>query len=181
MQSAKTYRLSLSQLLKWVGQLFSKQTIRNFFEQMNNPDQTDGLKAFSAGFGVFMGIIPVWGLQTVAAVFLSVVFKLNKALVVLFSQVSLPPLMPLVVFLSYRAGRFWINDKPAVAHAKVHAHNMSLHFQQYICGSIALAVVLSVITGLVTFAALKIVKMIKQETFGNRWNRAVKIGSVKIN
>ena len=37
------------------------------------------LKAVSVAFGIFMGIVPIWGFQLVVAIFLAILFKLNKA------------------------------------------------------------------------------------------------------
>ncbi len=141
---------------------------------MNNPDQSDGLKALSAGVGIFVGIIPVWGLQTLAAIFIAMTFRLNKALVLLFSQVSLPPLLPLVVLLSYRSGKIWVNDISLItAKTEASVNAVRSHLLQYIYGSITLALVLSLVTGLATFTTLKLIKLVKQEVLARRLKRAV--------
>ena len=41
-----------------------------------------------------MGIVPIWGFQMLAALFLSYIFRLNKIIVLLFSNISIPPLIP---------------------------------------------------------------------------------------
>jgi uncharacterized protein (DUF2062 family) len=155
MQLFKNIKASILKTTAFIRSVFSKKTLNKIVAQLSNPKQTDALKAFSAAFGIFIGIVPIWGLQTLAAIFLATVFKLNKTLVVLFSQVSLPPLLPLVVLLSYRAGRFWIGNSKTSVHIKT-------HFLQYICGSITLAIGASVITGLLTFIVLRTIKMVKQ-------------------
>ena len=40
-----------------------------------NPHHSDELKAISIAFGVFMGIVPIWGFQLATAIFLSIIFK----------------------------------------------------------------------------------------------------------
>lgn len=141
---------------------------------MNNPDHSDGLKALSAAVGIFAGIIPVWGLQTLSAIFIATTFRLNKGLVLLFSMVSLPPLLPLVVLLSYRSGRIWINNSSLItAKTETSATGVRLHLVQYIYGSITLSFVLSLVTGLATFMILKLIKLVKQETLARRLKRAV--------
>src|SRR5260221_2204305 len=87
---------------KFIREIFSKKSLNIIIAQLYNPNQSDGLKALSAAFGVFMGIIPIWGFQTLAAIFFAIIFKLNKVLVVIFSHISFPPMMPLVIFLSYK-------------------------------------------------------------------------------
>jgi len=140
---------------RFILDLLSKKSWNVISEQLFNPNQPDELKAFSAAFGVFMGIIPIWGFQTLAAIFLAVALRLNKSLVVIFSLVSFPPLMPVIIFLSYRIGRFWTGNN--VSH-----QNIGKRLEQYIYGSITLAIVAAIAIGLLTFVSLKLVKMLKQ-------------------
>src|ERR1035437_1705181 len=90
MASGKTFRaiiLNAIQCLiintkpfRFIKTLFSKKSLNKIVNELYNPDQTDELKAFSAAFGIFMGIIPIWGFQTIAAIFLAMALKLNKTL-----------------------------------------------------------------------------------------------------
>ncbi|HZY39489.1 MAG TPA: DUF2062 domain-containing protein, partial [Mucilaginibacter sp.] len=134
--------------------VFSKKTLRKIIDELTNPTQSDGIKAFSAGLGIFIGIIPAWGLQTVAAVFVGVAFRLNKVLVVIFSQVSFPPFFPLILYFSYRIGKYWVGP----------AGKSSINYKlaQYLCGSIMLAVLAGISVGLLTFLMLKLAKALKQ-------------------
>ena len=56
--------------------------------------------SLATGFGVFMGIVPIWGFQMITAAFLAHLFRLNKALVLVASNISLPPMMPFIIYLS---------------------------------------------------------------------------------
>jgi uncharacterized protein (DUF2062 family) len=111
-----------------------------------------------------MGVIPILGLQTLAAIFLAMLFKLNRAVVMVFSQVSFPPLLPLVVLLSYRIGKYWMGG--SVSETKLNTgtsvQNINAHLEQYIYGSITLAILAAITTGLLTFVILKLLKAIKQ-------------------
>jgi glycosyltransferase involved in cell wall biosynthesis len=116
------------------------------------------LKAMSVAFGVFMGIVPIWGFQLVAAIFLAVLLKLNKALVIIAANISIPPMIPLVIFLSYKSGAFWMG-----AHADQIGFNRSItvdsiksHLAQYIYGSITLAFTAGILFGIITFLLLKL-------------------------
>ncbi|MFI5138127.1 MAG: DUF2062 domain-containing protein [Sphingobacteriales bacterium] len=140
---------------RFIKGLFSKKNLTGIVAEIYNPDQTDELKAFSAAFGIFMGIIPIWGFQTIAAIFLAVALKLNKTLVGVFLLVSVPPIMPLIIFLSYRFGRYWMGNK-------VEYESVSRHLQQYIYGSLSLAIVAAITTGLLAFVLLKLIRAIKQ-------------------
>jgi uncharacterized protein (DUF2062 family) len=163
MQSAITSKFTNSKAFKFIRQIFSKKTLQNIIDQLNDPLQTDARKALSAAAGIFVGIIPLWGLQTVIAIALALVFRLNKVLVVLFSQISLPPLLPLFIFLSYRAGTIWTGTMPEVADkAKSSLHAINAHLTQYLCGSVTLALVSAVLIGVATFATLKLLKAVKR-------------------
>lgn len=64
------------------------------------PNESPARKASAVGLGLFFGVIPIWGFQTVTVVALSLLFRLNKPLTVLANQISLPPLIPFVVYCS---------------------------------------------------------------------------------
>jgi glycosyltransferase involved in cell wall biosynthesis len=141
----------LSKIKNWRG------VIR---EHLFSPDQPDHIKALSVAFGVFMGIIPIWGFQLATAIFLAFLLRLNKALVIIAANISIPPMIPLIIFLSYKMGALWM---PGSAVAFPFTRNISLdairhNLQQYIYGSITLAVVAGAVVGLLIFALLKITK-----------------------
>jgi uncharacterized protein (DUF2062 family) len=109
-------------------------------------NQSDQIKAASVGVGVFSGILPIWGFQLFAGLFLAVIFRLNKALVIIASNISIPPMIPLIIFLSYKTGG--LLPTPLIGQ----------HLKQYICGSIALAVIAGFLAALLTFILLKLFK-----------------------
>ena len=137
-----------------------KKWRESLLHELFHPHQSDIRKSVSAGFGVFMGIIPIWGFQLLAAIFLSVVLKLNKVLVIVFANISFPPLIPFIIYASYRAGAYWM---PRTAREISFSKSLSLsairyNFSQYLLGSITLAIVSGLAAGLITFGLLKIFK-----------------------
>ncbi|MES1225118.1 MAG: DUF2062 domain-containing protein, partial [Bacteroidota bacterium] len=74
--------------------LFQKSIKETLRENFSNPDEPDSIKAFSVGFGIFMGIVPIWGFQLLAAIALAIVLRLNKALVIIAANISVPPMIP---------------------------------------------------------------------------------------
>ncbi|HTN08450.1 DUF2062 domain-containing protein [Agriterribacter sp.] len=91
--------------------LFKKRNWGAFFrEQVLNENEPHYIKAFSVALGICMGIMPVWGFQLVTAIFLSIVLKLNKALVIIAANISIPPLIPLIIFFSYKTGAVWMKN-----------------------------------------------------------------------
>ncbi len=137
--------------------------IKNNFKQLLNdhlfnPHHSDGLKAASIAFGVFMGIVPIWGFQLVTAIFLAIVFKLNKPLVIVAANISIPPMLPLIIFASYKAGAFWMGHHamPIVFSRSISLDSIKNNLQQYIYGSITLAIVAGIFFGLLAFILLKL-------------------------
>ena len=139
--------------------LFNREKFKQMMnDHLFNPHHSAGVKAFSIGFGIFMGIIPIWGFQLVTAIFLAVLFKLNKPLVIIAANISIPPMIPLIIFLSYKTGAFWLG-----ANAQALQFNRAITFdtirhnlQQYIYGSITLAVVAGLAFGLISYILLKL-------------------------
>lgn len=107
-----------------------------------------------------MGIVPLWGLQLAIAIALSFVFKLNKALVIIAANISIPPMIPFILFLSYYTGRIWMGDSAQSLRfsSDINLQEMQQNFLQYVLGATTLAVVAGIVFGLVTFAALKLFK-----------------------
>ena len=164
MQPFKAFRGKSAELFKFIRGIFSKKTLKKVILELTTPSQSDGLKAFSAGFGIFIGIMPVWGLQTLAAVFLAVAFRLNKALVVIFSQISFPPLFPLILFFSYRIGKYWTG---------ANSKSINRQLEQYLYGSITLAVLAGLCVGLLTYVVLKLTKAVKQYSLTLKLKKAL--------
>lgn len=107
-----------------------------------------------------MGIVPIWGFQLAIAITLSFVLKLNKALVIIAANISIPPMIPIIIFLSHFTGRMWMGEQ---AQYMSFTKDISLtmvqnSLLQYVLGAITLAIVAAVIFGLTTFAWLKIFK-----------------------
>jgi len=171
MQRFKDIKASILKPFKFLSSLFSKKSLNNIIDQVSDPNQSDEFKALSAAIGIFIGIIPIWGLQTLAAIGLATIFKLNKVLVVIFSQVSLPPLLPLVIFLSYRAGSYWVGRSGSATIKP--GQNAGIHLNQYIYGSITLAFAASIIIGLLTFVLLKSIKTVKQFRLSSSLKKAL--------
>ena len=139
---------------------------RNFFRHIKKKDwrqfteehlirshETPVIKASSVALGVFFGISPLWGFQMWFVLFFAFLFRLNKALSVLASNISIPPMIPLIVFLSYETGMIWMGNKGV--HMS-YANNLSIegakkNFLQYVLGSFTLAALVAAVAWLATY------------------------------
>ena len=137
--------------------IFKKRNWEVFFrEQVFNVNEPHYIKALSVALGICMGIMPVWGFQLVTAVFLSIVLKLNKALVIIAANISVPPLIPLIIFFSYKTGAVWMANGGGdlTFSSSLTFESVRNNFQQYLYGGIPLALVSVIVGGLVTWALL---------------------------
>lgn len=135
-----------------------KKNIRTHLkEAFNSVDETDEKKSLSIAFGVFMGIVPIWGFQLASAIAGAYLLRLNKPLVILFANISLPPAIPFILYLSYQCGAFWMG-----AHAGKLSFDNDISLQmihenavQYFYGGFTLAVLAALAFGVAAFLALK--------------------------
>ncbi|MBK9543375.1 MAG: DUF2062 domain-containing protein [Bacteroidetes bacterium] len=145
----------------FIRALFDRKKMKTFFdEHIHSRHQSDELKAISVAFGVFMGIIPIWGFQLVTAIFLAILFRLNKAIVIVAANISIPPMIPLIIFLSYKMGHFALGEKAVdmAFTADITLDSIKLHGEQYIVGSILLAFVAAAVFGILSYLLIKIFK-----------------------
>lgn len=105
-----------------------------------------------------MGIVPLWGFQLAIAITLSILFRLNKALVIIAANISIPPMIPVILFLSHVTGTIWMGDK--AQHLSFSTDITFVMIQksllQYVFGAVTLAIAAGVIFTAVTYGALKI-------------------------
>ncbi|HMT35375.1 MAG TPA: DUF2062 domain-containing protein, partial [Chitinophagaceae bacterium] len=72
-------------------------------ELLFNPHETKFLRASSVGFGVFMGIIPIWGFQLLVGIPLAILMKMNKTLFIVAANISIFP--PIIWAASLATGK----------------------------------------------------------------------------
>lgn len=90
--------------------LFSKDGWKDLWRMVFvNPEETNHMKAASIGFGLFMGIVPVWGFQLAIGIPLALLFRLNKALFLISANISIFP--PIIWFASLVTGKWLLGDK----------------------------------------------------------------------
>ncbi len=139
--------------------IFIKRNFKQILNQhLYNPDHSDQLKSASIAFGVFMGIVPIWGFQMLAAIFLALLLRLNKTLVIIAANISIPPMIPVIIFASYKAGAFWMGPNATQLNFSnsISLDSIKKNLQQYIYGSITLAIIAGAFFGILTYVLLKI-------------------------
>jgi len=134
---------------------FSKSIKQHFKDQVSNPKYSNANLALSVGLGVFMGIVPLWGYQMVTAVFLAHLLKLNKVITVVSSNISIPPMIPLILFLSVKTGELLTGIHTGINfHNEITFETIKSLFVVYLIGSVVFAAMMFFLFGLLSFLLL---------------------------
>jgi glycosyltransferase involved in cell wall biosynthesis len=123
-----------------------------------NPSESNVRKASSIGLGVFFGILPIWGFQLLTGIPTAVALRLNKVLFIAAANVSVPPMIPVIIYMSYRLGGPFV-DADAILLTEMSQLTLeSIHdnFKQYMLGGILLAIASGLSTFLLAMAAFGI-------------------------
>ncbi len=134
---------------------FKKKSIRRFIkEDVLESDGTNRTKAFSIALGVFIGLSPFWGFHTLIVISLAVLFKLNKVLAFVASNISLPPFIPFIIAASLYLGAPFVHGNSNILSQELNFELVKNNLLQYVIGSAILATTISVISGIATFLFL---------------------------
>ena len=126
-------------------------------EEAFRADETNFKKSISVGFGFFMGIVPIWGFQLLVGIPLAIFFKMNKVLFVAAANISLPPMIPLIILLSYRLGGLLYEDKVEISSLKeLTLASIHINFIQYAIGGVLLAVIAGVLGTIFSWISFRI-------------------------
>ena len=136
-----------------------KKSIKQFIKEyvLDSSDSNTKL-AISVAVGLIIGVAPIWGWQMMVAFGIAHMLKLNKFVTLAAANISLPPLVPLILFLSYFCGGLILGM--GTSHMNCHSgltlewvkHNLF----QYIIGSFILGLCLALVFGVSSYILLSI-------------------------
>ena len=131
---------------------FKKKSFKQFLkEDVFESEGSSRKKAMSISLGIFAGLSPFWGFQTAIAISLSVVLRLNKLLSFTFSQISIPPMIPLIIWGSLTLGKPFVGGGITEIDDTDILMTIKNHLLQYIIGSLLLATISSIVAGIVSY------------------------------
>ena len=105
-----------------------------------------------------MGIVPVWGYQMIIAFALAHFLKLNKAIVIIASNISIPPMIPFILYGSMKTGSLLLNQPLAFTLHDISLEAVKKMLVQYIPGSIVFALLAGALGWIITMGILKLKK-----------------------
>lgn len=133
-----------------------KKGFKKFFlEDILESNDSNFIKSASIALGVFIGISPFWGFQTVLLFTFAALFRLNKVIAYLASNVSFPPFIPFVIYGSLKMGSFFVaGENTLVLDSSVTFDDIQKNATQYIAGSLILASVSALSAGFISYLLL---------------------------
>jgi len=152
------YALLIVKPFQFVRKL-NKKNIQEFIRTQITQNQEPNINiTLAVMLGLFMGVAPVWGYQMLIAFALAHLFKLNKVIVLVASNISIPPMIPIILYASFKAGSFFVDaDKlNVVFHSDISLDLIKDNLVQYIVGSLVFGVALALTFGLITYILLLI-------------------------
>ncbi len=135
-----------------------KKSIRKFIrDYIINSNDSNMKIALSVAIGVFIGVIPIWGFQMLVAFGLAYFLKLNKFVAVVASNISIPPMLPLILLLSYITGGLIIGYSKHTVHYSSGVTLLWLkeNIVQYLVGSIVFGILAAIVLGTITYFLLR--------------------------
>lgn len=140
-----------------ISKYFSWSTIKKFIiDDIWNSNNSNLCIASSVAVGVFIGLLPFYGYQSVLAIAVAMLFKLSKIITFAFSNVSIPPMIPFILFGSYSIGAFILNHDITFSLQDISFDVVATQLLDYIVGGIILAFSVGVSLFLLIYCLLSI-------------------------
>lgn len=123
-------------------------------------------KSSSVGVGLFFGIVPIWGFQFGLAILTAYLLKLNKVIVGVSANISVPPMIPFILYFSVKTGELVLHQKVDLSFSKMLSIETLKNVYVYIIGACVLSVIAAVLGFILTYCLLKIFKYNPKEKNG---------------
>ena len=133
-----------------------RKTVREFFtEHTEEPSRL----AAAVGLGLFFGILPIYGFQIMVGAAVAHQLRLNKPTLLLASHISIPPVVPFILYGSMVLGHWLFTGQTLDISRHRITQGLTLeHFVEWIVGSVALAVMVAVLGTITTYVIARLVR-----------------------
>jgi glycosyltransferase involved in cell wall biosynthesis len=135
-----------------------KKGVKRFLvEDFLGSNDSPKKKALSIALGTFIGFSPFWGFQTLLVITLAVFLKLNKTIAFAFSNVSLPPFIPFIIYASLELGQWVLGEKISYSIEEMMDNFEAIeHLKTYLVGSFTLAIIGAIVFGFIGYVFFSI-------------------------
>lgn len=139
--------------------------IKRFFrEHITHSKESNGRITAAVMLGIFMGIVPLWGYQMLLTLLFSHLLKLNKVIAIVAANISLPPMIPVLLYGSYLTGCKVLGRPSELNLGDVSFENVKSVLEQYLVGSVIFAAACSVVAGIITIGLLSTCRRTEKTT-----------------
>ncbi len=144
--------------IRWFRKILSVGFWKSLGQTLHDPKESVMKRSTSIAFGIFMGIFPVWGYQLIIGLTISHYFKLNKALFTLAAHISIPPMIPIILYISYLIGGKVVSEPKNIDISNFDLSIISLanNFVQYLVGAVILSIFAAVLAFYLSFFFYKL-------------------------
>ena len=135
-----------------------RKGIKRFFvENLVHSADSPSKKALSIALGIFIGTSPFWGFHGILAIALAAALRLNKAIAFAFSNISVPPMIPVIIYASYKLGIWMLGTEEVSFDMENITANFKLlkNVKEYLVGSILLGILSALTFGSLAYIFLK--------------------------
>lgn len=87
---------------------------------------------------------------------MSILFRLNKVLVIIAANISIPPMIPVIIYISHLCGALWMgkHGQRISFDDELTLDSVMNNLVQYLIGAVTLSLVAGAAGGLITFVIL---------------------------
>ena len=131
-------------------------TVKEFFSEHT---EAPSRLAWAVGLGFFFGILPIYGFQIMVGAAVAHRLRLNKATLLLASHVSIPPLVPFILYGGMVLGHWLFTGESLDISPSQISKGLTLeHFWQWLVGTLALAVMAGLLGMICTYALARLLR-----------------------
>lgn len=134
--------------------LKKKSFKKMLYDAIVDPQEPLHIKALSVSWGFFIGVAPIWGYQLLIGMPLAHYFKLNKTITFLAANISLPPMIPFIVYASLKMGEWVTGQSLDLLSRSINSFTLadiSTSLWVYVIGSLVLASSLALAGGIISY------------------------------
>ena len=137
----------------------NKENIHKFIDsQIIHSSDSKTRLSIAMGWGVFCGIIPLWGYQMIFAGITAHLFKLNKIVTLVFSNISIPPMIPFILYGSVVTGAWVLDTTINYSLSSVSIESVTASLVEYVVGSLVMAVCAGLLVAVLSYVLMAIFK-----------------------
>ena len=135
---------------------FSPENVRKFMaKNVIHSKESNMRMSCAISLGVFCSVIPVWGYQAILAAVVAQLLRLNKIVAAAFTGVSIPPLIPVIIYVSMVLGAEVLGIKNYATLENISHQSALDSINQYIIGSVILGVILAIVGFIIAYFIMR--------------------------